>query len=227
MTGVVVQDLDRPKGVLVPAWVNDLATFNRWTETSSFPESGRISFLRGRVWVDLSMDELFTHNLLKMAISSALYGLVSTHGIGYLFGDRARLSNPKAGVSVEPDVMYASFETVRSGRAVLVRRAKRRAVRLEGTPDLVVEVVSDSSEDKDLVQLRSDYFRAGIPEYWIVDAREGALSFDILKRGPRAYTATRGQPGGWLKSAVFGKSFRVTQATDPLGNPKFTLEHRD
>jgi Uma2 family endonuclease len=91
----------------------------------------------------------------------------------------------------------------------------------------VVEVVSDSSEDKDLVKLRSDYFRAGIPEYWIVDARDGALNFDILKRGSRGYTTTRTQADGWLKSAVFGRSFRLTQATDPLGNPQFTLEHRD
>ena len=40
--------------------------------------------------------------------------------------------------------------------------------------DLVVEVVSESSADRhrDLVEKRSEYEKAGIPEYWIVDPRE-------------------------------------------------------
>ena len=36
-------------------------------------------------------------------------------------------------------------------------------------------------------------------------------------------TETRKQ-GGWLKSVVFGKSFRLTRRTDRSGNPQFTLE---
>src|SRR6184192_26343 len=104
MPAVVVQDLDRPKGVRIPEWVEDLTTFNRWTEQSKYPEMGRFSFVRDNIWVDLSMDELLTHNLLKMAISSALFSLVTTARAGYLFGDRARLSNSVADLSVEPDV---------------------------------------------------------------------------------------------------------------------------
>jgi Uma2 family endonuclease len=227
MATVVFQDLDRPKGVRVPDWIRNLAAFNRWAEESRYPEMGRFSFLEGKVWVDLSMDELLTHNLLKMAISSALFELVAADRAGYLFGDRARLSNSDADISVEPDVMFASYDSIRSGRATLVRNARRRVVRLEGTPDIVVEVVSDSSVDKDLVQLRADYFAAGVPEYWIADAREDAVKFEMLKRRTRGYVSTRPQPGGWLKSAVFSKSFRITQTLDPLDNPQFTLEHRD
>jgi hypothetical protein len=32
--------------------------------------------------------------------------------------------------------------------------------------------------------------------------------------------------GGWVKSAVFGKSFRLTEQTDPLGHPEYTLAVR-
>ena len=31
---------------------------------------------------------------------------------------------------------------------------------------------------------------------------------------------------GWLKSAVFGKSFRLTRQVDPLGDPRYTLAVR-
>jgi Uma2 family endonuclease len=43
--------------------------------------------------------------------------------------------------------------------------------------DLVMEVVSDDPEDRrrDLETKRREYARAGIPEYWIVDPREGRI----------------------------------------------------
>src|SRR5256885_8764701 len=42
---------------------------------------------------------------------------------------------------------------------------------LEGTPDMVLEVVSESSVQKDTKRLRQLYWQAGIREYWLVDAR--------------------------------------------------------
>lgn len=48
-------------------------------------------------------------------------------------------------------------------------------------PDLAIEVVSESSRDRDYTQKREEYWDAGIKEYWIVDAKlEQVL---ILKRG--------------------------------------------
>ena len=76
----------------------------------------------------------------------------------------------------------------------------------------------------DTETLRELYHRAGIPEYWLIDAR-GNLQFDILRRTANGYTAVRKQKG-WLKSPVFGTSFQLTQQTDDLGNPEFTLRTR-
>ena len=87
---------------------------------------------------------------------------------------------------------------------------------------MVLEVVSRSSVKKDTEVLVDAYWEAGITEYWLVDARGDAIEFDILKRGPKGYIATRKQ-AGWLKSAVFGKSFKLTRANDSQGNPEFTL----
>lgn len=49
--------------------------------------------------------------------------------------------------------------------------------------DLVMEVLSDSSEDRrrDLVTKRREYARAGIPEYWIVDPRRKRITVLRLK----------------------------------------------
>jgi Uma2 family endonuclease len=94
---------------------------------------------------------------------------------------------------------------------------------LDGTPDMVLEVVSPSSVEKDTVQLRHLYWQAGIREYWLVDARGPRLVFDILSYTPKGYAATRKQ-AGWLKSATFQRSFKLTHRTDHLGHPDYQLE---
>jgi hypothetical protein len=59
----------------------------------------------------------------------------------------------------------------------------------------------------------------------LVDARGTELRFDILRKGPKGYSAVR-RKAGWLKSAVFGHEFQLTQRTDELGHPKYTLAVR-
>jgi Uma2 family endonuclease len=53
-------------------------------------------------------------------------------------------------------------------------------------PDLVIEVVSDSSRDRDYTEKRDEYWTLGVKEYWIVDAKlEQVL---ILRRGRSQWT---------------------------------------
>jgi Uma2 family endonuclease len=68
-------------------------------------------------------------------------------------------------------------------------------------------------------------WRAGIPEYWVVDARADRLEFDIFGRRSDGYAPTRKQ-AGWLKSRVFGRSFRLPRHLDDAGNPEYTLSVR-
>lgn len=90
---------------------------------------------------------------------------------------------------------------------------------------MVLEDVSDSSVQKDTVILRKAYWQASIREYWLVDARQEPIHFDIFRRAAKGYAATR-KKDGWLKSAVFGKSFQLTQRVDALGHPEYTLAVR-
>jgi len=48
-------------------------------------------------------------------------------------------------------------------------------------PDLVVEVVSPNSEDRDYVEKREEYLKAGVREYWILDPQRRRL-FALLRR---------------------------------------------
>src|SRR5262245_23919859 len=54
------------------------------------------------------------------------------------------------------------------------------------------------------------YWKAGILEYWLVDARKSPARFDIYRHTPDGYVAVRRREG-WLKSAVFDKQFRFLE----------------
>jgi Uma2 family endonuclease len=210
--------------VHIPPWVVDLQSFRRWVHAEEFPESGQISYLRGEVWVDMSKEQ-FTHNQVKGEIAAVLIRLVKQTRSGRFFADGYRLSNATADLSTNPDGMFTSMDSLRAGRVRLLEGADEGYVELQGSPELVVEVISRSSFQKDTVELRHLYWRAGIREYWLIDARGGRLEFNILRHGSRGYVATR-KRAGWLKSIVLDRSFRLTQQADALNYPEYTLAVR-
>jgi hypothetical protein len=173
----------------------------------------------------VSLEQCFSHNQVKTKFIMKLGTLVESAQLGYFCADGQHLSHPDADLSAQPAGIFASWDSVRSGRVRLIEGATEGYVDLEGTPDMVLEIVSPKSVRKDTAVLRDLYWRAGIPEYWLVDARGESPRFDIFRRTARGYVATRRQDG-WLKSAVFGRAFQLTRQTDPLGHPLYTLAIR-
>lgn len=211
--------------VSVPSWVVDLESFRRWADADDFPDWARISYLKGEVGVDMSKEQVFTHTRIKTEFVVVVGGLVKTEHLGLFLGDGLLLSNVDADIANKPDATFIATETLQSDRVRLIEGMEQGYVELEGSPDMVLEVVSDSSVRKDTVELRQAYWEAGIKEYWLVDARNEPLKFDILRHTAKGYVATRKQ-GGWHKSPVFGKSFQLPQGKSALGHPEFTLAVR-
>lgn len=218
----IVLDQER---VHIPSWVRDLTSFRRWAHSDEFPETGRICYLNGEVWVDMSKEQFFSHNQVKQEFNLVLGGLVKTSRLGRYVPDGMLVSNEEAVLSCQPDGAFLSRQAQEEERVRLVEGKGGGFVELEGTPDMVLEVVSASSVEKDTGTLRELYWEAGVPEDWLVDARGEEPAFEILRHTPRGYVSTRKQ-GSWLRSAVFGKSFRLVRQNDELGNPEFTLEVR-
>ena len=211
--------------VSIPTWVVDLESFRRWADADDFPEHGRICYLKGEVWIDMSKEQIFTHLEVKREFFYVLTGLVKAGDLGLFLPDGLLLSNAKADISVKPDATFVSTASIQAKQVQLVEGWDGGFVEMEGSPDMVLEVVSASSVHKDTVVLRRAYWEAGIREYWLVDARQEPIRFDIFRRTAKGYTATRKQDG-WLKSAVFGKSFRLSNRTTALGHPEYTLHVR-
>ncbi|HZU35720.1 MAG TPA: Uma2 family endonuclease, partial [Gemmataceae bacterium] len=100
MSTMVVDTLQ----VHIPNWVQDHASFRRWAHSGDFPENGRISYLQGEVWVDMSKEQ-FRHNQLKGEIASVLTRLAKEGQLGRFFPDGYLLSHPDTELSTNPDGM--------------------------------------------------------------------------------------------------------------------------
>lgn len=209
---------------VIPDGIADLESFRRWARSDDFPETGTFSYVDGDIWADVSMEQLFTHNQVKAAFTGVLVVLVQHLRTGRFVPDRMLFTNVAVNLSTEPDGLYFNWSTVQSGKLNLIEGADGGFVELEGIPDMVLEVVSRTSVRKDEVVLRDKYWQAGIPEYWLVDARGPNPSFEILQHTSEGYVAVTDTGSGML-STVFNRSFRMLKRMDPLGNPEFIVEH--
>lgn len=219
----MIQIHNQEDQVTVPNWVSDLESFRRWTEADEFPEKVDIQYFNGGVWIDMSKEQIFTHVLVKTRYASVLDQIVTKEKRGLFLTEGVFVSNVEAVLSVKPDGTFVSNESLDEGIVRLVEGMREGIIELEGSPDMVLEIVSQSSVRKDKIDLRRAYWEAGVREYWLVDARRDPPTFDILRRTTRGFTATRVQDG-WMKSQVFGKSFRLVRSSSERGRPEFTLE---
>lgn len=208
----------------MPATAFEHSGFRAWATSGDFPEGVRAAFVDGEVLVEMSPESIETHNKVKTAITIALGTIISTEDLGEAWSDGTLLTNTPAALSTEPDFAFATWKSLESGRVALVQKANRtdEFVEITGCPDLVVEVVSDSSERKDFDLLRVAYARAGIPEYWIVDARQELLHFEILQLGGGAYRVggASGQP---QISRILARSFALERSRNRLQRWTYVL----
>ena len=94
------------------------------------------------------------------------------------------------GVRVIPAPMWRiRLGQVPEPDVVVVRREALGELAVEGTPLLVVEVLSPSNRDADLVRKRALYAEAGCPAYWIVDLAEPSILALALSGGAYAEVA--------------------------------------
>ena len=133
-------------------------------------------------------------------LSGWLYALltlfVQTLDLGKVYGSRVALRFNKKNAP-EPDVLF-----VRKQRLHLVRRGY-----IAGAAELIMEIVSPESIERDYFKKRRQYQRFKVPEYWIIDEMKQAVT--LLRLGAdgkyHAVGAKKGAlhsqalPGFWLR----------------------------
>jgi len=195
--------------VLIPDWIVDNASFLRWAESDDAPERGKIGYFQGQVWVDQTMESKL-HNLIKMAIARQVMNWSEDNDLGQYYGDGMLFSSPEHELSCEPDGLYVAAETQAQGK-VWFDPAREKI--LFGVPDMVLEVVSPSSVQKDLKRLRPLYHQAGVTEYWVVNSLDHSPQLVIYQLSVNGYLPVNAEEG-WVHSQVLGASFRLSLSDD-------------
>jgi hypothetical protein len=121
MSTIVLYD----DAVHIPDGIKTLAAFRRWAHSAEFPEAGRICFLEGHVWVDMSKEQIFTHNQVKQEFNLVVGGLVKARRLGRYFPDGLLLTNNAANMACQADATFASHKGFRPGRVRLIEGGRR------------------------------------------------------------------------------------------------------
>jgi Uma2 family endonuclease len=209
-----------------PQGIDRLERFRAWMRTLG-QDGPRAHFSQGEVWIDMSPQDYHRHLSPVAAINARLTLLADELDLGRYHSDGGWLTNEEVGLSTEPDGFLVLWDTFASGAARWTERdGDRGPVELVGRGDMVLEVVSDSSEHKDRVDLRRDYAAVGFSEYWLVDARGAVPVFELLQLERGTYEAVEADADGWFASPVWGRSFRLDRDTDRLGQPRYRLHVR-
>ncbi|HEX5505101.1 MAG TPA: Uma2 family endonuclease [Thermomicrobiales bacterium] len=184
-----------------------------WTaaEWEQLPDDGhRYEIIEGVLYMATAPS--FFHQWIALEVYSALRRQLLEPGLAVVVTAPIGLFMPGCD-PVQPDVLV-----VRQDDRGIIRDR-----RVHGVPALLVEVLSPSNEEQDLVVKRAAYARARVPEYWV--ARPAGR--DILVHSePESATGQYLQvahvpPGGELISPTL--PFRATIAAFFAGAPDTTL----
>jgi Uma2 family endonuclease len=225
---ITIFPLDQSESVVIPFSAHTHDGFREWALSDDFPERGKITFVEGELVVDMSPESIEVHSAIKTEISRVLATIVRQQKSGQFHIDGVLITNADAKVSNEPDALFVSRETLKSGRVTLTPAVGHPdgSKEMVGTVDWVLEIVSPSSRRKDKKLLRDAYYKAGIAEYWLVDALGEEIEFQLLVPGDGGYVAAQATDG-WLPSPTFGRSFKLTRERDEDGYWLYTLEHKE
>lgn len=121
----------------------------------------------GEVFVQ--MPPKLMHQEVIVFLSKLLGLFIHLFGLGKLVIAPFEVKLKPGHSSREPDILFVATEN-------LERLAQER---LNGPPDLAIEVISDDSVKRDRDDKYREYRDAGVREYWIVDPREGRQRADF------------------------------------------------
>ena len=99
------------------------------------------------------------HQRISRKISTQLDGYVTQHDLGEVFYAPLDVYLDETSNAVQPDIFF-----VANANATIIKDKH-----IQGTPDLIVEILSPGNSRHDMVVKKALYEKFGVKEYWIVD----------------------------------------------------------
>ncbi len=128
------------------------------------PEGEPVELIQGRLIVSPSPNSF--HQTILMCLSKMFWDLASQSGGRAFIAPMDVVLNEDS--IVQPDLVYITQEH----RGIVKQR-------IEGSPDLLIEILSESNARLDRVDKLNLYAEFGVAEYWIVDPKERHFDFFV------------------------------------------------
>lgn len=156
-----------------------------WEDIRDFPETaGRTELVAGELIVSPIPATRHQEVCTKLGIELGLF--VRDRDLGTFFSSPTHVILDKH-VHYEPDLSFVAKE-----RGLIIAENY-----IEGPPDLIIEVISESNRTYDTVVKYESYERYDVSEYWLVDPREQHI---------RVYSL---QSSGFVPLGIFSAGDRV------------------
>ena len=173
-------------------------------------ETDKAEFINGEVIYHSPVK--FIHNSVSGLLLNILMIHVKKHHLGFVGYEKMMISLTRN--DYEPDICFFNKEKA--------KKIKKDQMRFPA-PDLIVEVLSKSTEKNDRGIKFEDYAAHGVMEYWIIDPYKEELEQYFLKNG--AYEINQKSTTGIVKSiAVENFQIPVTAIFDEEENMKALQE---
>ncbi len=131
-------------------------------------EKKKMEFINGEIYFQSPVK--LEHNAATLKLATLLSAYVSANKLGYVGVEKILISLTRN--DYEPDICFFGKKKA--------SRFKPKQMQFPA-PDLVVEVLSETTEKHDRETKFLDYAAHGVPEYWIVDPAKKSIEQYVLQ----------------------------------------------
>lgn len=139
----------------------DQRGFKRWVDTRPATDINHYELTNGRIV--MTPPAGWGHGAIEARLSRILFDFVDGNKLGKVFGSSTGYNLP-SGDTLEPDVSYISTARWLKGPQV------GRGQFLKIVPNLVVEILSPATAQRDRIEKKKIYETNQVDELWLVDA---------------------------------------------------------
>lgn len=133
------------------------------------PEDRRVELIDGSFLLTPAPNT--KHQRISREIEVRIHQWVAEKRLGEVFDAPTAVVLSEFDV-VQPDILFVAKE----------HKAMIKDACIEGSPDLVVEILSPGSEKRDMETKKHLYSKFGVREYWIVDPEQETITLLVFEK---------------------------------------------
>jgi len=170
-----------------------------YTKYLSLSDDKRFEIIDGELF-DMSPAPSLKHQAFSRNLQRLVMEFVYSNKLGHVFNAPADVKLDEYNV-VQPDLIFISNANSR----VLTER------NINGTPDLLVEILSPSTFHHDQERKKELYERFGVREFWLIDPANEVAEIFTLSNGKYELHAFVAQQGRVTSKVLEGFSFTIEE----------------